>query len=69
MKHSELTKYILSSNKITPDKEKAFFKELRIALRIDYGISATEVRKMNDNQVVEEWERIHSLPENRIGGA
>jgi hypothetical protein len=66
---SDITKHILLVNKISPEKEKEFFKQLRLYLRIDYGISAKEVRKMNDNKVAEEWFRLHSLPENRIGGA
>lgn len=59
---------VLESNNVTEEKVKEFVKELRLALRLDYEISATEVRKMNDNKVIEEWYRIHSLPENRITG-
>jgi hypothetical protein len=69
MKHSELTKSILDSNGITSEKEKDFFKELRVSLRLDYEIPAPEVRKLNDNQVIEKWYEIHSKPENRIGGS
>ena len=69
MKHSELTKSILESNGITREKEKNFFKELRVSLRLDYEIPAPEVRKLNDNQVIEKWYEIHSKPENRIGGS
>jgi len=68
MKWSETSKLVLESNKITEEKIKEFVKELRLTLRLDYEISATEVRKMNDNKVIEEWYRIHSLPENRICG-
>jgi hypothetical protein len=35
MKHSELTKSILDTNGITSEKEKDFFKELRVSLRLD----------------------------------
>jgi len=69
MKHSELTKSILESNGITSEKEKDFFKELRVSLRLDYDIPAPEVRKLNDNQVIEKWYEIHSKPENSIGGS
>ncbi len=69
MKHSELTKSILESNGITSEKEKDFFKELRVSLRLDYDIPAPEVRKLNDNQVIEKWYEIHSKPENGIGGS
>lgn len=69
MKFSETSKLVLTSNNITEEKQKEFIKELRLALRFDYGLSATDVRKMNDNKVIEEWYRIHSLPENRIGGS
>lgn len=69
MKKNELTEYILSSNKISPEKEKEFFKQLRLYLRLDMGIPAKEVRKMNDNKVIEVWFEYHSRPENRIGGA
>jgi len=69
MKHSELTTQILKSNRISTEREKEFFKELRLTLRLDYDIPATEVRKMNDNKVIEEWYRIHSLPENAVYGA
>jgi len=65
---SDITNNILSVNNISPEEEKDFFKQLRICLRLQYKITAKEVRKMNDNKVVEEWFRFHSLPENRIGG-
>lgn len=69
MKFSETSEWVLTTNNISEEKQKEFIKELRLALRLDYGLSATDVRKMNDNKVIEEWFRIHSLPENRIGGA
>jgi hypothetical protein len=69
MKHSELTKSILDSNGITSEKERDFFKELRVSLRLDYGIPAPEVRKLNDDKVIEKWYEIHSKPENRVGGS
>ena len=69
MKHSELTKSILDTNGITSEKEKDFFKELRVSLRLDYDIPAPEVKKLNDNQVIEKWYEIHSKPENSIGGS
>lgn len=59
---------ILDSNKITEEREKEFIKELRLCLRLDYEISATEVRKLNDNKVIETWYEINSKPENRITG-
>jgi hypothetical protein len=69
MKHSELTNKILSSNGITGENEKTFFKELRLTLRLDYDIPTSDVRKLNDNQIIEKWCEIHSKPENRIGGS
>jgi len=57
---------ILNSNKITEEREKEFIKELRLCLRLDYGIPTTEVRKLNDNKVIETWYEINSRPENRI---
>ncbi len=68
MNWSETSRRILDSNWITPDKEKQFIKDLRLSLRLDFGIPATEVRKLNDNKVIETWYEIHSRPENRISG-
>jgi len=68
MKYSETSRMILDSNKITEEREKEFIKDLRLCLRIDFGIPATEVRKLNDNKVIETWYEIHSRPENRISG-
>jgi hypothetical protein len=68
MSWSEKSRKILDSNRITPDKEKEFIKDLRLCLRLDFGIPATEVRKLNDNKVIETWYEIHSRPENRISG-
>jgi hypothetical protein len=68
MKYSETSRMILNSNKITEEREKEFIKDLRLCLRIDFGIPATEVRKLNDNKVIETWYEIHSRPENRISG-
>lgn len=69
MRYLELTKSILDTNGITGDMEKDFFKELRVSLRLDYDIPSPEVRKLNDNQVIEKWYEIHSKPENSIGGS
>ena len=66
MKYSEKSRMILNSNKITEEREKEFIKELRLCLRLDYGIPTTEVRKLNDNKVIETWYEINSRPENRI---
>jgi hypothetical protein len=66
MKYSEISRMILDSNKITEEKE--FIKELRLCLRLDYEIPATEVRKLNDNKVIETWYEINSKPENKIIG-
>jgi hypothetical protein len=68
MKYSETSRMILDSNRVTPDREKEFIKDLRLCLRLDFGIPATEVRKLNDNKVIETWYEIHSRPENRISG-
>lgn len=68
MKYSETSRMILDSNKITEEREKEFIKDLRLCLRIDFGIPATEVRKLNDNKVIETWYEIHSRSENRISG-
>ena len=68
MKYSEVSRMILDSNKITKEREKEFIKELRLCLRLDYEIPATEVRKLNDNKVIETWYEINSRPENRITG-
>ncbi len=68
MKYSETSRKILDSNNITADKEKEFIKELRLCLRLDFGIPATEVRKLNDNKVIETWYEINSIPENKISG-
>lgn len=59
---------ILDSNKITEEREKEFIKELRLCLRLDHEIPATEVRKLNDNKVIETWYEIQSRPENKISG-
>ena len=68
MKYSETSRMILNSNKITEEREKEFIKDLRLCLRIDFGIPATEVRELNDNKFIETWYEIHSRPENRISG-
>ena len=68
MKYSEISRMILDSNKITEEREKEFIKELRLCLRLDHEIPATEVRKLNDNKVIETWYEINSRPENRITG-
>jgi hypothetical protein len=68
MKYSDLSRSVLDSNKISTDDEKRFIKELRLCLRLDYEMSATEVRKLNDNDVIETWYSINSRPENRISG-
>lgn len=68
MKYSETSRMILDSNKITEEREKEFIKELRLCLRLDYEIPTTEVRKLNDNKVIETWYEINSRPENRITG-
>ena len=68
MKYSEISTKILESNRITPEREKEFIKDLRLCLRIDFGIPATKVRKLNDNKVIETWYEINSKPENRIAG-
>ena len=68
MKYSEISRMILDSNKITEEREKEFIKELRLCLRLDYEIPSTEVRKLNDNKVIETWYEISSRPENRISG-
>ena len=68
MKYSEISRMILDSNKITEEREKEFIKELRLCLRLDYEIPSTEVRKLNDNKVIETWYEISSKPENRISG-
>jgi hypothetical protein len=60
MKYSDISRSILEANKITVEKEKSFIKEIRLCLRLDYGISATEVRKLNDNEVIETWYEISS---------
>lgn len=68
MKYSEISRMILDSNKITEEREKEFIKELRLCLRLDYEIPSTEVRKLNDNKVIETWYEINSRPENKITG-
>jgi len=68
MKYSEISRMILDSNKITEEREKEFIKELRLCLRLDYEIPSTEVRKLNDNKVIETWYEINSRPENKISG-
>ena len=68
-RYSETSQMVLDSNWITPDKEKQFIKDLRVCLRIEFGISSIEVRKFNNNKVIETWYEIHSRPENRIGGS
>jgi hypothetical protein len=68
MKYSEISRMILDSNKITEEKEKEFIKELRLCLRLDYEIPSTELRKLNDNKVIETWYEINSKPENKISG-
>lgn len=68
MKYSEISRMILDSNKITEEREKEFIKELRLCLRLDYEIPSAELRKLNDNKVIETWYEISSKPENRISG-
>jgi hypothetical protein len=68
MSWSEISRKILDSNNITIDKEKEFVKELRLCLRLDFKIPAIEVRKLNDNKVIETWYEINSRPENKISG-
>ena len=68
MKYSEISRMILDKNKISEEEEKEFIKELRLCLRFDYEIPSTEVRKLNDNKVIETWYEISSRPENRISG-
>jgi hypothetical protein len=67
-RYSETSKMILDSNGISTEREKEFIKELRLCLRIDYDMQTSEVRKLNDNQVIETWYEINSRPENRIEG-
>lgn len=70
MKWSETAERVFKANPwITEEKRPEFIKELRLTLRLDYEIPAANVRKMNDNKVIEVWEEIHSRPENRIMGA
>ena len=66
---SFLSSSILKSNNITKEKELNFIKELRITLRLDYGLKAIDVRKLNNNEVIEKWYSFNSLPENRITGS
>lgn len=49
MKHSELTNEILSSNGITGENEKTFFKELRATLRLDYVFKLIIRERAADN--------------------
>lgn len=65
---SEISRKVLDGNNITTDKEKEFVKELRLSLRLDFEIPATEVRKLKDNEVIETWYEIRSRPENIISG-
>lgn len=66
-KYSEISKRILSDNDVSDEKYKHFIKELRLTLRLDYEIPAIDVRKMNDNLVIETWFKNHS--EEQIGGS
>lgn len=68
MVYSEISRMVLDNNKITEEKEKEFIKELRLCLRLDYEIPSTDVRKLNDNKVIETWYEISYKPENRIFG-
>lgn len=68
-KWSETSLMILNDNQVTEEEQKEFIKSLRITLRLDYDIPATDVRKLNDNKVIETWYEIHSRPENRIYGS
>ena len=69
-KYSEISQGILNSLKMTnPEDIKEFIKELRITLRLDWEIPSAEVRKMNDNKVIEVYNEIVSRPENAIGGS
>lgn len=68
-RYSETSRMVLDSNWITPDKEKQFIKDLRVCLRLEHGIPSIELRKFNDNKVIETWYEIHSRPENKIGGS
>jgi hypothetical protein len=69
MKWSETAEMVFISNRIKEDDRIRFVKDLRLTLRLDYEMPAKEVRKLNDNKVIELWLEIHSRPENRIGGA
>ena len=68
MKYSEISIKVLDDNKITSELEREFIKELRLTLRLDYNIPSIEVRKLNDNKVIETWYEINSRPENKISG-
>lgn len=52
-KWSEISRMILDSNRITEEREKEFLRDLRYSLRFDYGMSATDARKLNDNKLIE----------------
>ncbi len=69
MEFSETSKMILDSNFITNENLPSFIRDLRLTLRLDYGMNATVVRKLKDNEIIEKWYEFNSKPENRIGGS
>lgn len=58
--YSDLSKMVLEVNSIKPESEKEFIKELRLTLRLDYGMNSKEVSRLNDNKVIETWYEISS---------
>ena len=58
--YSDLSKRILEVNSIKPESEKEFIKELRLTLRVDYGMNSKEVSRLNDNKVIETWYEVSS---------
>jgi hypothetical protein len=56
----------LGANYTEEDKVR-MVKSMRLCLRLDYEMKATDVRKLNDYEVIEKWYEFHL--EERIGGA
>lgn len=67
---SALVKSILVNNlgiNYTAEDKVRMVKSMRLYLRLDRGVKADDVRKLNDYEVIQKWYELHL--DERIGGA